>query len=68
MACPDGFPSCLGEKHPNLKTGQDLDPDKILYKLQLVQISFTGCNLYKQFIQVAICTLSQVDLYKLQHV
>ena len=29
---------------------------EILYKLQLVQISCINCNLYKQLVQVAICT------------
>ena len=29
---------------------------EILYKLQLIQISCTSCNLYKQLVQVATCT------------
>ena len=28
MACPDSFPSGLGEKHPGPKSGWDLDQDK----------------------------------------
>ena len=26
---PGSFPSCHGEKHPNHKSGRDLDPDKL---------------------------------------
>ena len=28
MACSGSFPSSRGEKHPDPKSGQDLDPDK----------------------------------------
>ena len=28
--CPGSFPSSLGEKHPYPKSGQDLDPDKLV--------------------------------------
>ena len=28
MACHRTFPSCHEENDPNLKSGQDLDPDK----------------------------------------
>ena len=29
MAGPGGFPSSCGENHPDPKSGQDLDPDKL---------------------------------------
>ena len=28
MACPDSFPSSYGEKHPDLKSDREIDPDK----------------------------------------
>ena len=28
-ASPGSFPSCSGENHPNLKSGGEVDPDKL---------------------------------------
>ena len=29
MPCPGSFSSCGGEKHPDLNSGRDLDPNKL---------------------------------------